>query len=578
MSDLAASNPRLKQQESNRYLFSFLFLWTLINAVQAYTLEIHADEAYYWLYSKFMDWGYYDHPPMVAVFIRIGYSLFHNPFGVRLLTVTSSTVSLYVLWLILKQYAVDVKWFILVVSGIFMFHIYGFTTTPDAPLFLFTILFYYVYKKYITDDSWKWALWLILIITGLLYSKYHCVLLIGFTVLSNFGLLKRKTFWLIVLSSALLYLPHIFWQVQHEFPSIKFHLFEQASERYDFSQTYTYIPGQLLMAGPLIGWFLFYAAFKTRVNDAFIRCLQFNFIGTFIFFFINSYKGEVQPHWTLIAFVPLITLSLIYISQKGKQPKWLYTLAIINISMIMVVRFALISGAPFIRQIGQLKSLFGFQDWSYRIKQYAGNNYVVMNEGFQNPAKYDFYNNTIKGFAYDSKFYRRTQFDLWPLEDSLQHKRVYFLIKDTLTILNTPADTIKTPVGKWYGIWIDDFRSYQQVIMSPPVTELALHPGEKYTFDLTINNPYPFAIDFGHEGYLQEVVMSADLFRDNVVQYHQDASPDFYRLHLKSGDTAHYRFNFIGPMQKGKYNMAFCLRTSPLPGSKNSRIISLTVR
>src|ERR1700739_3897281 len=123
------------QKNQDKLIWYFLILWTILNAVQAYTLEIHADEAYYWLYSKFLDWGYFDHPPMVAIFIRIGDSIIHSEFGVRMMTVLSSTLSLYILWLIVKKYAVDAKWFILIVSGVFIFHQYGFTTTPDAPLF-----------------------------------------------------------------------------------------------------------------------------------------------------------------------------------------------------------------------------------------------------------------------------------------------------------------------------------------------------------------------------------------------------------------------------------------------------------
>src|SRR6201990_2270255 len=115
-------------ERSDKAIWYFLLLWTIFNAIQAYTLEIHADEAYYWLYSRFLGWGYFDHPPMVAIFIRIGDTISHSEFGIRLMTVLSSTVSLYVLWLIVKKYAVEAKWFILVVSGIFIFHIYGFTT------------------------------------------------------------------------------------------------------------------------------------------------------------------------------------------------------------------------------------------------------------------------------------------------------------------------------------------------------------------------------------------------------------------------------------------------------------------
>src|SRR6201988_2216965 len=101
---LSNTHNSIDQKNSDKLIWYFLLGWTILNAVQAYTLEVHADEAYYWLYSRFLDWGYFDHPPMVAIFIRIGDSLIHSELGVRLMTVLSSTVSLYVLWRIVRQY------------------------------------------------------------------------------------------------------------------------------------------------------------------------------------------------------------------------------------------------------------------------------------------------------------------------------------------------------------------------------------------------------------------------------------------------------------------------------------------
>jgi 4-amino-4-deoxy-L-arabinose transferase-like glycosyltransferase len=119
----------LNKSNPNKVILYFLLLWTILNAIQAYTLELQGDEAYYWLYSRYLDWGYFDHPPMVAIFIRIGDALMHNELGLRLITVLASSASVYLLWLILKKYAVDAVAFALVVSGIFVFNIYGFTTT-----------------------------------------------------------------------------------------------------------------------------------------------------------------------------------------------------------------------------------------------------------------------------------------------------------------------------------------------------------------------------------------------------------------------------------------------------------------
>ncbi len=209
----------------------------------------------------------------------------------------------------------------------------------------------------------RWPLLLALTIACLLYSKYNAVLVIGFTVLANIKLLKRWSLWFIVLLATALFIPHLLWQANHGYPSINYHLFERSADTYSFSNTFSYLPGQLLMAGPLIGWFLFYKAFTIRVKDAFIRCLLVNCIGTLIFFFISSDKGEVQPQWTFILFAPLVMLALICFKQKGGWPKWLLPLALVNLSIILVVRVIIIMGFGFARTYGHLKSYYGFKEW-----------------------------------------------------------------------------------------------------------------------------------------------------------------------------------------------------------------------
>src|ERR1700748_3367228 len=178
------SNTFSRGKKSDKLIWYFLIAWTALNALQAYVQEIHADEAYYWLYSRFLDWGYFDHPPMVALFIRFGDSIMHNELGLRLLTITVSTGSIYILWLILKEYGANAKLFAIVIACMFMCHMYGFTTTPDAPLFFFAVVFYYFYRKYLLQDSWLMGIILGVVVACLLYSKYHAVLLIGFTLIS----------------------------------------------------------------------------------------------------------------------------------------------------------------------------------------------------------------------------------------------------------------------------------------------------------------------------------------------------------------------------------------------------------
>jgi hypothetical protein len=562
--------------KTNKIIFSFLLLWTILNSIQAYTLELQGDEAYYWLYSRYLDWGYFDHPPMVALFIRIGDSIIHNELGLRLFTVLASSASIYLLWVILKKYAVDATGFMLVVSGVFIFHIYGFTTTPDVPLFFFTVLFYFFYQQYVDEDKWGLAVILGVIVACLFYSKYNAVLLVGFTLLSNIKLLRRGSFWLIVVLAAVLYLPHIFWQINHGYPSVNYHLFERSARSYRFTDTFSYLPGQLLMAGPLVGWFFFYTAFTIRVKDAFIRCLIVNCIGTLIFFLISSFKGTVQPQWTFILFAPLVMLALIRFKQSGGWPRWLFPLAMINLGLILIVRIIIITGFGFAKTYGHLKSYYGFKEWAGVVKQHAGNNYVVMSEGFQNPSKYDYYTNSLKCFAYDPWYYRRTQFDIWPMEDSIQRKKVYYLFYQA--IKGYKNDTIKTAAGTWYGCWVDDVRTYQKINLGTSLDKIIASPGQKIVVDISVTNPYDHSINFSDNGYLHPVVLQACFFKGDSTVEVQKALATFNLIALKPRETTQYRFTITAPQQKGNMELLFSLRTDPFPGSKNSRIITFTVK
>lgn len=564
-----------KKVSPDKTVLYFLLLWAFVNLLQSYFTELHPDEAYYWLYSRFLDWGYFDHPPMVALFIRAGDSLFHNQLSLRLLTVFSSTFSWWLLWLILKKYQVEAKWFIWVVASIFIFHIFGFTTTPDAPLFFFGTLFYFFYQQYLEKDKPKIAILLSLSLAGALYSKYHAVLLVVFTLMANPKLFLRKSFWLIAVLTLILFLPHIFWQVNHGFPSIKYHLFEREANHYQFQFTYLFLVGQLFMAGPLVGWYWFYCVARFRPTDIFTRTLLVNFVGTLVFFLLNTLKVAVQPHWTLIGFLPFVLLVSISLQNKPK-PHWLQPLLYINLLLLLLMRLGLMVKNPISMKIGVVKSYFGNPQWTESIRKKAGNAYVIFPDNFQNPSWYSYYTNSLKGFSYDSRFYRRTQFDIWPLEDSLQQKRIYYVTDEPLK--NFKTDTLNTAKGVFYGSWIDQLRTYQKILVEANVKEIKTSPGKTVHLNLKITNPYNKPLDFSNKNQQHIVVLRAYLMQEDSVLSNQLSSPIFNQIQLKPGESMFFPFDLKMPLQKGKYTLLFSVGTPPFSGPRSSPFIQINVQ
>ncbi len=66
-----------------KLLSLFILVFTIVNVLQGIFTELGNDECYYWMFSQNLDWGYFDHPPMVALMISMGYKLFSCELGIN---------------------------------------------------------------------------------------------------------------------------------------------------------------------------------------------------------------------------------------------------------------------------------------------------------------------------------------------------------------------------------------------------------------------------------------------------------------------------------------------------------------
>ena len=209
--------------------FFFLLLFFFINIIQSIYTGLLFDEAYYWIWSKNLSFGYFDHPPLVALWIKLGSFFFENELGVRFFSVVSFTLMLYIIWMLID---VKEKWnyvwlYFLLIISVALLNVYGFVSTPDTPLLFFVSLFLFFYKKFLETNRLAYSLLLGFSMAGMLYSKYHGILIILFVVMSNYSLLKNRNFWIASIFGAILYTPHLYWQYSHDFITFKYHLFER---------------------------------------------------------------------------------------------------------------------------------------------------------------------------------------------------------------------------------------------------------------------------------------------------------------------------------------------------------------
>ncbi len=406
---------------SEHHRVVFYGSWLLLHVLQAVFTELFDDEAYYWVYAAFPAWGYFDHPPMIAVLISAGYTIFQNELGVRLLCILLSTGTL----LLLEELAFkkNAPLFYAICFSLAIAQLGGMLAVPDTPLMFFVALFFLAYRRFTGSPGVLNTLLLGLSITLMLYTKYHAVLIVLFTALSNIRLFKQPRAWLALLFAALLFAPHLYWQYQHNFPSVRFHLFERNADAYQFRFTLSYILGQLLITGPLAGWLLLAAALKHRPVSATEKALKYSFAGIFLFFLVCTLKGKAEANWTIPGFVGLIVLAHQRLSSHLKWRRWLYLAAPATAFLVLLARIMMVADLPPSWRLPK-DEIHGNRAWVNEIRNKAGELPVVFIDSYQRPSKYMFYSQQM-AMSLNTPHYRRNNFNFWPIENQLNGKPAY---------------------------------------------------------------------------------------------------------------------------------------------------------
>ncbi|HET6245972.1 MAG: glycosyltransferase family 39 protein [Bacteroidetes bacterium] len=567
----AYSEKTTKNINHQRTLLIVLSGWFLLNLLQAYFTGLIHDEAYYWVYTKHLNWGYFDHPPGVALFIKAGYALLGGELGLRLMVVISNTLAIWIMWELIKNYTNNIKLFFLVVFSIILVHVGGFIAVPDTALIFFTAVFFYFYRKYLNEDNLKYTLILAVIVACMLYSKYHGILVVFFTLISNLQLLKRKSFWAISILALLLFFPHIYWQYLNGFPSLKYHLAGRSKEAYNIEFTLAYLGGQLLIAGPLAGVFLFYACWKQKPEDLLLKGLKYTFWGIVLFFLFSSFKGRVEANWTAAAFIPMIVLSTVYASENSRLRNILKKIAIPGILLIFLFRISF--AFNFVPDLFFIQTeVHHWDTWARQIKKKAKGAPVVFMNSYQKASKYSFYTGD-ESYSLNNVYYRKNQYNLW------NEKERYFQGKKVMFLPSYPTSyskELETVLGTYYYTFIDNYHSFDYIHCEVEEKKIQMNAGDTVILKVRITNTSDFVADFKPQDDFY-VFLSHTIEQGNKVLYTQTGDV-LKENQLKPGDSFYQQIIFIAPLEVGKYDLMISLNYQNILPTLNGDYIKLEVK
>ncbi|MFL5789417.1 MAG: ArnT family glycosyltransferase [Flavisolibacter sp.] len=543
----------------------FTIGWLIINLLQAAFTELTSDEGYYWFYSTKLDWGYYDHPPMVALMIRLGTYLFHGTLGVRFMNVLLSTGSMLLFFSLLDVPRKEHRRTFLVLLSIPLITYLAFIVFPDGPLIFFCLLFLVLYKRFLERNSVSLAILIGITISLMLYSKYHGLLVILFVFLSNPSLIKNRLSYLAISVAILLFIPHIIWQYHHHFITLGYHL----SGRTD-PLTLRHIPEYISQQIPAIGIGVFFTPFIVRTKDLFERALKFIVVGTFIFFLFSSLKTFVHFHWTSIAIFPIayFAIQYYYNPEKGRLFNFLIWPFVI---LIVIVRLQLMTSIlPFSH--ANVDYYKGRDLWAQDISRLAGNIPVLFPYNLRECSLYSFYSGRL-GVTFYGREEKKSQYDLWNYEDSLQGKDVFFVAQYPYP----GGKELQTRMGETvYYTTIRSFRSYYDQL---PINATAKIINDSVLkVNLIVTNQRKNIISFEKNSSGQPPVLIYSLEKNN-----EPVQSDTLKVLSVEDALDHLQersYEFIVPIKDvkpGNYTILFGFKVGILPEAFNSPVLQLSI-
>jgi 4-amino-4-deoxy-L-arabinose transferase-like glycosyltransferase len=292
------------------------------------------DEPYYWLWAQHLQAGYFDHPPMVALWIRLGTLIAGNSvLGIRIMFLINMVVATavgYALGRVLfgRRTAEHVALWTNVTP---LFSIAGIIATPDGPSVFFWTLTLLAYAMVVKTERGAW--WIAVgVAAGLgLVSKYTNLLLGAGIVLSlAVDPRLRRWFlspwlWLGGLVALAIFAPVIWWNHTHDWVSFRFQFGRAGENAFKLKDLLTLIFAQPLIFNPLAAVFAGIAAWRvlkrTGPRSQELTLLFATSVPAFLFIFFQATHGEVLQHWLAPAF-PALTVAAVAVAETiGEDQK-----------------------------------------------------------------------------------------------------------------------------------------------------------------------------------------------------------------------------------------------------------------
>lgn len=334
-----------------RALLYYLLVLLVLRIFLAAVLPITPDEAYQIEWARYLDWCYYDHPPMVAWLMKPFLVLF----GENRVSVRAPGILAGILFCLLSHRLASEMYpgtrvadRSLVLTGlVFVTAIWSVGISPDPALMTFcglALLFFYRAAE--RGRMKDWVLAGVFLGLGFL-SKFIAAGFLGAAFLylvipeENRRHLKTPGPWVAAGIAAGLFLPVLLWNYANDWLTFKFHfVLRQGGLSFSPATFLSYVGLQLFFFSPVVlvacVWYLFKGIKKHLKSRNELFLVLFAGVPLAGFAFISLFRA-VGGHWTTIAMIPLMVF-FARLTDKEKSRTYAAGLATAaGLSLVIVV-------------------------------------------------------------------------------------------------------------------------------------------------------------------------------------------------------------------------------------------------
>ncbi len=357
------STPRLSDAICRRAFWALLLSLTAYRLVIAGLLGLSTDESHYALYARHPDWGYFDHPPLVAflgALTTVGGRT--HPFFFRLGPILCALLTAVVLRKLAMELTNSERrafWAVVWFTLLPVHFLLAGALLPDATLHLFWCAALLAAWRAFRDN--RWGNWLLAgaFAGGALLSKYHGALLP--VCLFGYAVTSRETRRRLLqphpyaagLVAFLLFLPNIVWNYRHHWASYAYQFRHgTGSGRFTADKLFELLGGQMVAASPIILVLFFAACWLARREHPLAPGLRFALwtsLPVFGLFGAMGLFGKILPHWTAVGWCTgVMVLAEIQdrkVTDTGpsarRWARWLTAGGVVALLMVLLLQVAM---------------------------------------------------------------------------------------------------------------------------------------------------------------------------------------------------------------------------------------------